>query len=113
MFVRKYQVLIVFVFMSIFAAKMAISAAPVFFVHLDKKLMNAVIMQLESENNNADDSAKANVKFSDHKLMFHRYDLTYSPIIITYGVSSSFIDHFRRCVYPYHPTVPTPPPNFS
>lgn len=112
MFLRRYQILIVFVFMSIFAAKMAISGAPVFFADFDKKLMNAVIMQLESENH-GDDTSKGNVKFADHKLMFHRYDLTYIPITINYGMSNSYIDHSRRYVDPYHPSVPTPPPNFS
>lgn len=98
--------------MGIFTAKMVISGAPVFFAHLDKSLMNAVIMQLEVENN-GDDAAKSSVKFADHKLMFQRYDLTYVPVIIDYGVSNSFIDHVKRYVDPYHPSVPTPPPNFS
>lgn len=112
MFLRKYRILIVIAFMGIFTAKMVISGAPVFFSHLDKKLMNAVIMQLESENN-GDDSSKSNVKYADHKLMFHRYDLNYVPLLITQGIKNSFIDHSRRYVDPYHPSVPTPPPNFS
>ena len=112
MFVRKYRILIVIAFMGIFTAKMVISGAPVFFAHLDKSLMNAVIMQLEVENN-SDDTGKSNVKFADHKLMIQRYDLTYVPVIIDYGVTNSFIEHSRRYVDPYHPLVPTPPPNFS
>ncbi len=112
MFLRKYRILIVIAFMGIFSAKMVISGAPVFFAHLDKCLMNAVIMQLEAENN-GDDAGKGNVKFADHKLMIHRYDLTYVPLLITQGITNSFIDHSRRYVDPYHPSVPTPPPNFS
>ncbi len=112
MFLRKYCLLIVVVFMGIFTAKMVISGAPIFFAHLDKNLMNAVIMQLEQENN-GDESSKDNVKFADHKLMFHRYDLTYVPPLTSLGISNSFIDHSRRYVDPYHPSVPTPPPNFS
>lgn len=111
MFLRKYYLLIVVLFMSIFTSKMVISGAPVFFSHLDRGLMNAVIMQLEQENN--DDTAKDNVKFADHKLMFHRYDLTYVPLLISIGVTNSFIDHSRRYVDPYHPSVPTPPPNHA
>ncbi|RZL44971.1 MAG: hypothetical protein EOP00_18530 [Pedobacter sp.] len=112
MFLRKYRLLIVIAFMSIFAGKMVISGAPVIFAHLDKALMNAVIMQLEVENN-GDDTQKTSIKFADHKLMFHKYDLTYVPVILDYGVTNSFIEHSRRYVDPYHPSVPTPPPNFS
>lgn len=112
MFLRKYYLLLVVLFMGIFTAKMVISGAPVFFPHLDKSLMNAVIMQLEQEHN-GDDTSKDNVKFADHKLMFHRYDLTYVPLLIASGIKNSFIDHSRRYVDPYHPSVPTPPPNFS
>lgn len=111
MFLRKYCLLLVILFMGIFTAKMVISGAPVFFAHMDKSLMNAVIMQLEHENN--DEPSKENVKFADHKLMFHRYDLTYVPLLTSKGISNSFIDHSRRYVDPYHPSVPTPPPNFS
>lgn len=110
MFLRKYRILIVIAFMSIFASKMVISGVPVIFSYLDKNLMNAVIMQLEVENN-GDDTTKGNVKFSDHKYMFERYDLTYVPLVIDCGVSNSFIEHSRRYVDPYHPSVPTPPPN--
>jgi hypothetical protein len=98
--------------MGIFTAKMVISGAPVFFSQLDKNLMNAVIMQLEQENNE-DGGSKDNVKFADHKLMFQRFDLCYEPLVLNIGIINSFIDHSRRYVDPYHPSVPTPPPNFS
>ena len=112
MFLRKYRLLIVFAFMSIFIVKMGISGAPVFFPQLDKSLMNAVIMQLEEENS-GDEASKGNVKFSDHKLMIHHFDFAYVPLVISNGISNSFIDHSRRYVDPYHPSVPTPPPNLS
>lgn len=111
MLLRKHYLLLVALFMGIFTAKMVISGAPVFFAHLDKDLMNAVIMQLEQENH--DDSGKDNVKFADHKLMFHRYDLTYVPVVMSMGMNNSFIEHSRRYVDPYHPSVPTPPPNYA
>ena len=112
MFLRKYCLLIVIVFMGIFTSKMVISGAPFFFAHLDKSLMNAVIMQLEQENS-GDDTAKDNVKFADHKLILQRFDLTYIPLLTAQGIKNCFIDHSRRYVDPYHPSVPTPPPNFS
>jgi hypothetical protein len=111
MLLRKYRILIVIAFLGIFSAKMVISGAPVFFAHLDKSLMNAVIMQLEAENS-GDDTNKGNVKFADHKLMIHRNDVNYVPVVLDYGVTNSFIEHSRRYVDPYHPSVPTPPPNF-
>ncbi|RYG15291.1 MAG: hypothetical protein EOO07_15745 [Chitinophagaceae bacterium] len=112
MFLRKYCTLIVIAFMAIFATKMVISGAPVVFSSIDKKLMRAVIMQLEVENN-SEETSKGNVKFADHKLMFQRFDVLYVPLVISNGLSNSFIDHSRRYVDPYHPLVPTPPPNFS
>jgi hypothetical protein len=112
MLLRKYRILIVLAFLGIFTSKMVISGAPVFFAHLDKNLMNAVIMQLESENN-GDDTGKSNLKFGDQKLMFQRFDVNYVPLLIAQGIKNSFIDHSRRYVDPYHPSVPTPPPNLS
>lgn len=93
-------------------AKMVISAAPIFYSNLDKGLMNAVIMQLEQENSE-DGTSKGNVKFADHKLMFEHFELRCEPYIVKIGIVNSFIDHSRRYVDPYHPSVPTPPPNFS
>lgn len=112
MFLRKYSVFIVVIFLGIFTAKMVISGAPVFFAHFDKNFMNSVIMQLELENN-SDDASKGHVKFADQKIILHHYALVYVPLITSYGVTNSFIDHSRRYVDPYHPSVPTPPPNFS
>lgn len=112
MFLRKYCFTIVALFMIIFSAKMIISGAPVFFASMDKSLMRAVIMQLEQENN-SDETTKDHVKFSDHKLILHRYDLTYIPLLTLSGIKNAFIDHSRRYVDPYHPSVPTPPPNRS
>ncbi|MES2416913.1 MAG: hypothetical protein V4541_01935 [Bacteroidota bacterium] len=109
---RKYRLLIVIAFMSIFTAKMVISGAPVFFAHLDKTLMNAVIMQLEVENH-SDDAGKSKVKFVDHKFMFHRYDLAYVPLPTHKNVNNGILDRFKRYLDPFHPAVPTPPPNFS
>ena len=112
MFLRKYRVLIVITFLSIFSAKMIISGAPVFFSHIDKSMMNAVIMQIEQEHSSDGDSGKTGLKFTDYKLIeFVQID-TYVTILSHFGISNSFIDHFKRHVDPYHPSVPTPPPNF-
>ncbi len=91
-------------------AKMIISGAPVFFSHLDKSLMNAVIMQLEAENH-GDDAGKSNIKFADHKLMFDTQDISYVPIFNVLDTMIRFVTHAHRYFDPYHPSVPTPPPN--
>lgn len=112
MFIRKYRLFIVIAFLGIFASKMVISGAPIIFSALDKGLLNAVIMQLEVEQN-GEDSQKMKVKLTDQKLFSHRFDLTNLNIDLDCGVSNSFIEHSGRYVDPYHPSVPTPPPNFS
>ena len=110
MFVRKYRLLIVIAFLGIFASKMVISGAPIIFSVLDKGLMNAVIMQLEVEQN-GEDNQKMKLKFSDQKLIL--FNGTTLQVVLDCGVSNSFIEHSGRYVDPYHPSVPTPPPNFS
>ncbi len=108
----KYKLLIMITFMSIFVSKMVISGAPVFLSHFDDEFMVSVIMQLENENN-ADDQGKSNIKHTEQKLIVHRYDFSILSLAIDYGVPNSFIEHSRRYVDPHHPSVPTPPPNFS
>ena len=111
---RKYKYLIVAAFMLIFTAKMVISGAPVFCTDIDKEIMKAVIMQIELEHEGGKDSTKDTSKFSDFKLLelnhpIFSYEFSSSHFVL----KSSFIEHFRRYVDPYHPTVPTPPPNFT
>ncbi|TDQ07571.1 hypothetical protein [Pedobacter metabolipauper] len=112
MFLRKYRIFIFVTFLSIFLAKMIISGAPVFFTHIDKNIMNSVIMQIEHEHSSDGDSGKTGIKFTDYKLIeFYHVD-SFETILSHFGISNSFIDHFKRYVDPFHPTVPTPPPNF-
>jgi hypothetical protein len=110
MFLRKYRILIVMIFLNVFMAKMMISGAPVFFSHIDKEIMNSVIMQIELEHSADGDAGKVKVKLCDYKIDFH-YDYCFTTTLIQVGVSNSFIDHFKRYVDPFHPSVPTPPPN--
>ncbi|HKG05298.1 MAG TPA: hypothetical protein VKB19_02515 [Pedobacter sp.] len=97
-------------FLFVFSAKMVISGAPVFLSHIDKEIMNSVIMQIELEHSADGDSGKVKVKLCDYKVDFH-YDYNFSTELIQTGISNSFIDHFKRYVDPFHPSVPTPPPN--
>lgn len=108
----KYKFLIVVAFMGIFASKMIISGAPVFLSHFDDQFMVSVIMQLENENH-GDDTGKSHLKNIDYKTVNHKHDFNVVNLDINYGVSNAFIEHSRRYVDPYHPSVPTPPPNFG
>jgi hypothetical protein len=113
MFYRKYRVFIVIAFLGIFSAKMMISGAPVFFIQFNKQIMNAVIMQIEQEHSNDGESGKTGLKYTDYKLVeFHHID-AYVTVLSHFGINNSFIEHSKRYVDPYHPSVPTPPPNFS
>lgn len=110
MFLRKYRISIVIAFLFVFSAKMVISGAPVFFSHLDKEIMNSVIMQIELEHSLDGEGGKAKVKLYDYKVDF-QYEYNFSAELIQIGISNSFIEHFKRYVDPFHPSVPTPPPN--
>lgn len=108
---RKFQLHIVILFISIFTAKMVISAAPVFIAHFDKNLINLVILQLEHEHASETDSGKDKVKFIDYKpLEPYLVSITLTPLH-DFALSNAFFDHFKRYITSYYPAVPTPPPN--
>ncbi|MES2458387.1 MAG: hypothetical protein V4594_22705 [Bacteroidota bacterium] len=111
MFLRKYRAYLVIIFLCVFSAKMVISGAPVFLAHIDKEIMNSVIMQIELEHSADGDSGKVKVKLCDYKIDFHS-DYNFAAELVLIRVSNSSIDHSKRYVDPYHPSVPTPPPNF-
>lgn len=108
----KYRLHIVIAFISIFTVKMVISAAPVFVGHIDKNTIKSVILQLEQEHSSDGDSGKSLLKFIDYKPIDFHNTYTYVPLLIDFGIRNCYIDHFKRYVDPYHPSVPTPPPNF-
>ncbi|KIO78450.1 hypothetical protein TH53_03915 [Pedobacter lusitanus] len=108
----KYRLHIVIAFISIFTVKMIISAAPVFVGHMDKNVIKTVILQLEQEHSSDCDSGKSLLKFIDYKPIDFHNTYTYVPLLVDFGIRNCYIDHFKRYVDPYHPSVPTPPPNF-
>ena len=110
MFLGKYRLHIVIAFLGIFFAKMLISGAPVFFDHIDKQIMNAVIMQIEAEHSADGEGGKAKLKLFDYKIEIH-FNHPILSVLDLYGLNNSFINHFKRYVDPFHPSVPTPPPN--
>jgi len=110
MFLKKYRLLIVIAFLGIFSAKMIISGAPVLFSHIDKEIMNSVIMQIEAEHSSDGETGKSKLKLCDYKADFH-YDCRPSVTQHQFAIKNSFIEHSKRYVDPFHPSVPTPPPN--
>ncbi len=109
---RKYQLFVALTFLSLFCAKMLISAAPVFFQTMDKELVNSVIMQVELEHGSDGETGKT-LKYVDFKIINHTYNSAYIPVVYDFMLTNSFLKHSKRYVNPYHPSVPTPPPNFS
>ena len=109
---RKYQFFVALTFLSLFCAKMLISAAPVFLQKIDKELVNDVIMQVELEHGSDGETGKT-LKYVDFKIINHTYTSTLVPMLYDFMLTNSFLNHSKRYVNPYHPSVPTPPPNFS
>ncbi len=107
---QRFRLFIVFAFLGIFTVKMLISVAPVFVAHMDKQVMNDVIMQVELEHGSDGDSGKT-LKFVDGKHHDLQAIQSYLPVRYHFHVNNSFIEHFKRYVNPFHPAVPTPPPN--
>lgn len=112
MFLSKYRLLIVITFLGIFSAKMIISGAPVLFNQIDKEIMMSVIMQLEAEHSSDGETGKSKVKLCDFRTDMH-YDYSFLAVLSLYGIDNGFIDNFKRYFDPFHPSVPTPPPNLS
>jgi hypothetical protein len=105
----KYRLYIVIAFMSIFTMKVVISVAPVFSI-LDK---SCFIPDPDQEHGSEGDSTKDQLKFKDCRAADLHYSYVYIPLLQEYGIRNCYIDHSKRYVNPYHPSVPTPPPNVS
>jgi hypothetical protein len=107
--IRKNKLLVVAMFMTVFALKMAISLAPVF-LYLDSKAVSAVILQLELESKGEKDTPDKDT-FKEKKV-FDEYDF-HSVDFITFVVETNVLHNQEHSLYiqAYHPVVPTPPPN--
>ena len=98
------------IFLFVFFAKMVISVMPLF-SFLDSKIAVAVILQLEHENKtDKDDFDKDILK---EKKGFDEYTLAafeFRPLEL---LETNVLHNLERTllVRPYHPIVPTPPPN--
>ena len=81
------------------------------FSMFDSKLAIAVIMQLEHENKTEKgdidkDAVKEKKAFDDHLISFFEFrPIILQEINVLHNLEKSLL------VQPYHPVVPTPPPN--
>ncbi len=81
------------------------------FSFLDSKLAVAVILQLEHENKTDKDDLEKD--FTKEKKSFDELNAAsfdFKPILL---LESSTLQNLEKTllVHPYHPIVPTPPPN--
>ena len=100
-------------FLTVFFIKMAISTAPLFLC-LDKKVVNAVIMQLELENNakeNPTESKDNNSFFKKGIDFIHYNDFEIAQILTIDDVDYHFVS--KQYIKTFFPRVPTPPPNLT
>jgi hypothetical protein len=99
-----------FVFLFIFFAKMVISIAPLIADHIDNRIVNAVIMQIEIETNASKslDQAKESLNKGEWLSGIYKFNLTSPQTCVAlkkYSARSQFL------VESFFPSVPTPPPN--
>jgi hypothetical protein len=100
-------------FLTVFFTKTGISTALIF-LSLDKKVVNAVIMQLELENNAKENPSdtKDNTNFFKKGIDF----IHYNNFEIAQIFTSDYIDcHFvsKEYIKTFFQRVPTPPPNLT
>ena len=96
------------IFLTVFFLKMVISVAPLVISHFDKKAVNAVIMQLEIENNSKSNDVKESSVKEYFTLSQFRLALTHPLQLILSSMIS--VDHDKH-LQAFYPAVPTPPPN--
>jgi len=100
-------------FLSIFLVKMAISTAPVF-LSIDKRVVNAVILQLELENNakeNPSENKDNNNLFKKGIDFIHYNDFEIAHILTIDDIDCHFVS--KQYIKTFFPTVLTPPPNLT
>jgi hypothetical protein len=97
------------IFLFIFFAKMVISIAPLIASHLDSRIVNAVIMQIEIETNaKTTDQAKDSIDKSEWLHGLSKFNFSSPHAIITLN---TFTLYGNFHIQAFYPAVPTPPPN--
>ncbi|MXV52728.1 hypothetical protein GS399_17280 [Pedobacter sp. HMF7647] len=93
-------------FLFIFFVKMIASAAPLIASSFDKKAVNAVIMQLELENDSETVKKAPTAKEINQDFQHFNFNLVHSVLIL-----ESIPEDAKIHVQAFYPSVPTPPPN--
>lgn len=106
---REIKFALCLVFISVFLMKMFIAVLPAF-LDLNKKNVNAVILQLELETkNDKEDPSKDSLK--EKKVFDEDFNglFEFKPLVI----ETNLLHNLEKSLYTqvYHPVVPTPPPN--
>ena len=98
-----------FIFLSIFLVKMIISLAPLASIHLDSKIMSAVIMQLEIESNSGPvDQTKDSILKHEYLNGIFNFNFEYAQYLIS---SRKYLAMQDFHIESFFPSIPTPPPN--
>lgn len=95
------------IFLFIFFMKMVIAAAPLISDSLEADCLNAVIMQVEIEQ----ESSKEEVKLKGAKEYTHGYQsfiFSNASSLVNVKLSALHLENHQQTFYP---SVPTPPPN--
>jgi hypothetical protein len=98
------------IFLFIFSVKMVISIAPLIAIHLDGKIMNSVIMQLEIETNSSKGSeqAKDSLNKGDFFSSTDKFNFEELHELMERASYVLLMDHHIELFYP---RIPSPPPN--
>jgi len=98
------------IFLFIFSVKMVISIAPLITIHLDTKIMNSVIMQLEIETNSSkgSDQAKDSLNKGEWLSAYYKFNFEESHALTD---KTSHIQLADMLIDIFYPRIPSPPPN--
>ena len=94
------------IFLLIFFSKMVIAAAPLISDHLRADCLNAVIMQIEIEQETKDEVKVKGMLEYAHLLATFKFSNASVPLDVQL-VAPETDSHLRT----FYPPVPTPPPN--
>ena len=99
-----------FVFLFIFFVKMVISIAPLIADHIDNRIVNAVIMQLEIETHSSKGVDQANESLNKGEWLsgIFKFNLASPQTTVALKKYSALRQFFIESFYP---AVPTPPPS--
>ena len=99
-----------FIFLFIFFAKMVISITPVIAHHIDSKIINAVIMQLEIESHSTKGAEQLQDSLSKGEWLSGFYKFNFTSPQKTVAINK-YISMQDSLIDAFYPRVPTPPPN--